>query len=193
MSPSPPVASAGDQASLFAAAAAAGPGGAVAVAAGAPADATALRLRMAIAGLVGVRADAGGLVGDVPSHAVGAASLLSAAPGAGADAIGGELVDEDELLARDGVEEGGAGCGPDAGGARKPCKDCSCGLAEVANGAAAAGAVAGGADMKPGGKGCGSCALGDAFRCAGCPYLGLPPFKEGEKVELPSALMTSDI
>lgn len=123
-------------------------------------------------------------------------------------------VDENELLNADGiqVQVESTTAATDCGTAslqnkRKPCKNCSCGLADIYYGKTNTFEDAGGAvenlvdnlevkaDAATGIKtnSCGNCALGDAFRCASCPYLGLPPFKPGEKVSLSTSLMTSDI
>ncbi|KAK5718981.1 electron carrier [Elasticomyces elasticus] len=82
---------------------------------------------------------------------------------------------------------------------RRACKDCSCGLAERiaaedkakrsnadANLAKLSAADLNEVDFTVQGKvgSCGNCALGDAFRCDGCPYIGLPAFKPGEEVRL---------
>ncbi|KAK1468757.1 anamorsin family protein [Colletotrichum melonis] len=96
-------------------------------------------------------------------------------------------------------------CAPKAGKRRRACKDCTCGLAERLAAeddaarasadkalASASAAVKLGADdlaevdFTVQGKvgSCGNCALGDAFRCDGCPYIGLPPFKPGEEVRI---------
>ncbi|KAF8665578.1 hypothetical protein AX16_000036 [Volvariella volvacea WC 439] len=97
---------------------------------------------------------------------------------------------------------------PSASRRKKACKNCSCGLRELEEEEAKTGKVVvldgsvdgfGTAEVTQSEKerllaaakaapkatsSCGSCYLGDAFRCASCPYLGLPAFKPGEKVEI---------
>jgi anamorsin len=71
-------------------------------------------------------------------------------------------------------------CAPAPGKRRKACKDCTCGLKELENAENEAArklrvVVLGEdeLDFTVQGKtsSCGSCALGDAFRCAGCTAL----------------------
>ncbi|KAF4923779.1 Fe-S cluster assembly protein DRE2 [Colletotrichum viniferum] len=121
-----------------------------------------------------------------------------------------ELIDEDALLTDADLSRPlniPPECAPKAGKRRRACKDCTCGLAEriaaedAATRAAADAALAAAAAAAPvkldtddlaevdftvqGNVGsCGNCALGDAFRCDGCPYIGLPPFKPGEEVRI---------
>eukprot|EP00298_Acanthocystis_sp_HF-20_P004021 c14370_g1_i1.p1 GENE.c14370_g1_i1~~c14370_g1_i1.p1 ORF type:complete len:320 (+),score=126.77 c14370_g1_i1:81-962(+) len=83
---------------------------------------------------------------------------------------------------------------------KKACKNCSCGRAELEN-QNPAGVVLGdvSADAnsatQPIKSACGNCALGDAFRCASCPFLGLPPFQKGEegKILLSKSALVDDI
>ncbi|ETO18605.1 anamorsin [Reticulomyxa filosa] len=74
---------------------------------------------------------------------------------------------------------------------RKPCKNCTCGRAEKWKKEQQ---NATNQDSKPAESACGKCHLGDAFRCASCPYLGMPAFdpaKTGDAVKL--SLATDDI
>jgi len=90
-----------------------------------------------------------------------------------------DLIDEDGLLNNEdgllapppAMSEAAKANGDDCGG-RKACDNCTCGRAEEEAGAAKK-------EVKK--SSCGNCGLGDAFRCAGCPYLGKPAFKPGEE------------
>jgi len=106
-----------------------------------------------------------------------------------------ELIDEDELL-----DEKDRNSRPntkrddcEVGKTRKACKNCTCGRAEAE---AAPSQKKLTLDMleNPGvNSGCGNCALGDAFRCGGCPYRGLPAYKVGEPITLPESFLDDDI
>ncbi|MCJ1435537.1 electron carrier [Xylographa pallens] len=113
-----------------------------------------------------------------------------------------ELIDEDTLLEesdfiRPVIQP--PECRPTSGKRRRACKDCTCGLAQkIAAEDASKRSQADQSlaklkasdlaeiDFTVQGKvgSCGNCALGDAFRCDGCPYVGLPAFKPGEEVRL---------
>jgi len=90
-------------------------------------------------------------------------------------------------------------------GRRKACKNCTCGRADMVDEEESNNIVT--LDMMdetgddeivevdPTPKkvgGCGSCALGDAFRCSTCPYLGMPAFQEGERITINSGLFAGD-
>ncbi|XP_029009604.1 anamorsin [Betta splendens] len=88
------------------------------------------------------------------------------------------LLDEYDLKKPDPVSLKDSSCG-EGSGKKKACKNCTCGLAEELE-----------QESREKQKtnlpksACGSCYLGDAFRCASCPYLGTPAFKPGEKIVL---------
>ncbi|RZB41564.1 anamorsin -like [Asbolus verrucosus] len=104
-----------------------------------------------------------------------------------------ETIDPDNLLDDDDLKKPDPSslrvCGTT--GKRKACKDCSCGLAEELAGDVQAGKVIDTSNAPK--SSCGNCYLGDAFRCAGCPYLGMPAFKQGEKIQLSDNLLKADI
>ncbi|GME49527.1 Anamorsin [Neofusicoccum parvum] len=115
-----------------------------------------------------------------------------------------DLIDEDDLLTEQDKMRPvmpPPECRPKVGKRRRACKDCTCGLAQQLEAEDAAKREAADkalnamkldtddlaeVDFTVQGKvgSCGNCALGDAFRCDGCPYIGLPAFKPGEEVRL---------
>lgn len=93
-----------------------------------------------------------------------------------------DLIDEDVLLDDDLLAPppamGARTAGDDDCDGRKPCDNCTCGRADELAG----GTKQGGEEKQhvPSSS-CGKCHMGDAFRCASCPYLGKPAFKPGEE------------
>lgn len=107
-----------------------------------------------------------------------------------------DLMDESELLTdADRVRPSTVVGDCEVTSTKKACKNCTCGRAEMeAEGTAPKPKLTLDMIENPGvNSSCGSCALGDAFRCAGCPYRGLPAFKPGEKITLPDDFVMDDI
>eukprot|EP00922_Rhytidocystis_sp_ex-Travisia-forbesii_P032272 GHVS01047988.1.p1 GENE.GHVS01047988.1~~GHVS01047988.1.p1 ORF type:complete len:133 (+),score=27.69 GHVS01047988.1:60-458(+) len=95
-----------------------------------------------------------------------------------------ELIDETTLIDPSeepykAIGQGKEGCDSKP----KACANCTCGRKELE---AAEGEEATKKQLENGAvrSSCGNCYLGDAFRCATCPYKGLPAFKGGDKVKL---------
>lgn len=159
------------------------------------------------------------IVGEKPNYEVGSKAKLSF--GKKPAAVGSkvwklDVDDDDEMINADDLLDEEDKLKPSAEslrvcattGKRKACKDCSCGLAEELDAEAKGKAI----DPNPTQKSsCGSvsvdlllivarflyqksfqCYLGDAFRCSTCPYLGLPAFKPGEKIQITDT-MKSDV
>lgn len=131
-------------------------------------------------------------VATKPDVAVGAAAKVNIGQDSSAkwemsalDLAEGDLVDEKDLL-DDGLDTtkipGGCGDAPAAeGGKKRACKNCSCGLAEQEAAGIVAGAPKTVEEKITKSSSCGNCAKGDAFRCAGCPFLGKPAFEPGQE------------
>lgn len=103
-----------------------------------------------------------------------------------------DLIDEDSLLTEEDLRKPElppvGDC--EVGSTRKACKNCTCGRAEAEEKVLKLGPTM--EQLNNPQSACGSCGLGDAFRCSTCPYKGLPPFKLGEKVSLPGNFLAAE-
>jgi hypothetical protein len=103
-----------------------------------------------------------------------------------------EFEDEDALLDQEDLVIPETAPSGDCSTKKKACKDCTCGRAEEEERELVA-SITVVQPKKNFTSSCGSCYLGDAFRCSSCPYLGMPAFKPGEKVVLGGNLLKDDI
>lgn len=104
-----------------------------------------------------------------------------------------DLIDEDSLLTEEDLKKPQLPVDGDCevGSTRKACKNCTCGRAEEEEKVEKLGLTMD--QLNNPQSACGSCGLGDAFRCGTCPYKGLPPFKLGDKVSLSGNFLVADI
>jgi anamorsin len=110
----------------------------------------------------------------------------AANPWANLDEKDGGQIDEDTLMKDDAkIEEATKKFGNDGDRIMpgKPCENCTCGAKEVYEGRITTEQLETGQVESA----CGKCYLGDAFRCASCPFLGKPAFEPGDKVKLQNA------
>jgi len=72
---------------------------------------------------------------------------------------------------------------PKPGDKKKACANCSCGRADLekTHGVDKANEMLRTGQLE---SKCGNCALGDDYRCDGCPFRGMPSFEPGEKLQL---------
>eukprot|EP00736_Rhodelphis_marinus_P011064 Rmarinus@m.24839 len=161
--------------------------------------------QLTLCGVVGVQEQNGWFSGSSPQYEVGTAQPLRkkktsnnvgaktwklSADGNGND----DFVDEDDLLDDDFKvsKPDASSCGLENAATKRACKNCTCGLAEIqaASGKVELVADDGGVVDTAGGpkSSCGNCYKGDGFRCATCPYRGLPPFEPGQKVTIPDVI-----
>ncbi|XP_021724661.1 anamorsin homolog [Chenopodium quinoa] len=130
-----------------------------------------------------------------PSWKIGSSFSLKASKGLPKVQIDDDmdLIDEDTLLTEEDLKKPQLPAVGDCevGSTRKACKNCSCGRAEEEQKVEKLGLKMEQLDNPQ--SACGSCGLGDAFRCSTCPYKGLPAFKLGDKVSLSSNFLDADI
>lgn len=104
-----------------------------------------------------------------------------------------DLIDEDSLLSEEDLKKPVlppvGDC--EVGSTKKACKNCVCGRAEQEEKIEKLGLTVD--QLENPQSSCGSCGLGDAFRCSTCPYKGLPPFQLGQKVTLSQNFLAADI
>lgn len=93
-----------------------------------------------------------------------------------------ELEDESKLLEEEDLKIPKQTFDCETGPKKKACKNCSCGKAEEEFQPEIKKPTE--TKTPPAKSSCGSCYLGDPFRCSTCPYLGKPAFKPGEEVKL---------